>query len=93
MATVKSRQEEYTEMEALVGLAVHYQKHKPGVNLNVERLPRDVFRIESVHRFGKRVVINDGIIVMEDVPAVIMRGGRAAFLLPTGEELYFFVVE
>lgn len=91
MATVKSRQEEYTEMEMLVGLTVRYQKHKPGNNLNVERLPKESFRIEKIHRFGNRVVVNDGIIVMEDVPAVIMRGSRAAFLLPTGEEIYFFV--
>lgn len=91
MATVMSRQEEYTEMEMLVGLTIRYQKHKPGSNLNVESLPKQAFQIETIHRFGKRVVVNDGFIVMEDVPSVMIRGGRAAFLLPTGEELYFFV--
>lgn len=91
MATVESHREEHTELEELVGLTVHYQKHKPGSNLNVESVPESPFRIESITRFGKRVVINDGEIVMEDVPTVMMRGGRVAFLLHSGEELYFFV--
>ncbi len=89
MATVGTHQEQSTGVEVLLGQKVSYQKHKPGANLSVERLDREeVIQIDSVNRFGNRIVVNDGAIVMEDVPAVMMRGGRVAFLLPTGEELY-----
>jgi hypothetical protein len=54
-------------------------------------MPQGTFRIESVNRFGERIVLNDGIVVMESAPTVIERGGRIALLLATGEELYFFV--
>jgi hypothetical protein len=53
-------------------------------------MPQGVFQIESVHRFGSRVVLNDGAVTMESAPTVMERGGRIALLLATGEELYFF---
>ncbi|QRG67842.1 hypothetical protein [Brevibacillus choshinensis] len=89
MATVEAHQHCSATVEQLLGRRVRYQKHKPGRHLSVERLPKDVFQIESVHRFGSRVILNDGVIVMEDAPTVIERGGRIALLLATGEELYF----
>lgn len=91
MATVESHQVECTAVEMLVGLKVCYQKHKPGTNLILERLPKEAFRIDSVNRFGTRIVVNDGAVIMEGVPTVMMRKRRVAFLLPSGEELYFTV--
>ena len=88
MATVEAHQLYSVPVEQLLGRTVRYQKHKPGRHLSVERLPRESFQIETVHRFGSRVVLNDGAIVMEDAPTVMERGGRIAFLLATGEELY-----
>jgi len=89
MATVEAHQQCSVFMEQLLGRTVRYQKHKPGSNLSVERLPEGKFQIESVHRFGNRVVLNDGVIVMENAPTVMERGGRIALLFATGEELYF----
>lgn len=91
MATVEAHQLCSASVEQLLGKRVSYQKHKPGRHLSVERMPQGVFQIETVHRFGDRVVINDGVIVMENAPAVMERGGRMALLLTTGEELYFIV--
>jgi hypothetical protein len=91
MATVEAHRNFSTGVELLLGRIVRYQKHKPGKHLSLERMPRDGFRIESVNRFGNRVVINDGIVVMEGAPTVMERGGRLALLLATGEELYFTV--
>lgn len=91
MATVEAHQDFSTNVEVLLGCRVSYQKHKPGKHLSVERLPKGVFLIDSIHQFGKRIIVNDGSIVMEIAPTVIQRGGRIALLLPTGEELYLLV--
>ncbi|GED61255.1 hypothetical protein ABE237_22645 [Brevibacillus formosus] len=89
MATVEAHQKCSASVEQLLGRQVRYQKHKPGRHLSVERVPQGAFQIESVHRFGDRVVLNDGLIVMENAPTVMERGGRIALLFATGEELYF----
>jgi hypothetical protein len=89
MATVEAHQHRSATVEQLLGRRVRYQKHKPGRYLSLERVPQGTFQIETVHRFGSRVVLNDGVIVMEDAPTVMERGGRIALLLATGEELYF----
>ncbi|MEJ8547129.1 hypothetical protein [Brevibacillus borstelensis] len=91
MATVEAHQDRSTGVEVLLGRLVRYQKHKPGRHLSVDRMPKGTFRIESVNRFGERIILNDGIVVMEAAPTVIERGGRIALLLATGEELYFTV--
>jgi hypothetical protein len=91
LATVEAHQDRSTGVDVLLGRRVRYQKHKPGRHLSVDRMPQGTFRIESVNRFGERIVLNDGIVVMESAPTVIERGGRIALLLATGEELYFFV--
>lgn len=91
MATVEAHQVCSASVEQLLGRRVRYQKHKPGRYLSVERVPQEVFQIKSVNRFGSRVVLNDGAIVMENAPTVMERGGRIALLLTTGEELYFTV--
>lgn len=91
MATVEAHQDFSTAVEELLGRIVRYQKHKPGKHLSMERVPQTFFQIESVNRFGNRVILNDGMIVMEGAPTVMERGGRIALLLATGEELYFFV--
>ncbi|MFD2369652.1 hypothetical protein ACFSO0_06710 [Brevibacillus sp. GCM10020057] len=89
MATVEAHQDcSATTAEQLLGRRVRYQKHKPGRHLSVERLPKESVQIETVHRFGCRIVFNDGMIVMENAPTVMERGGRIALLLATGEELY-----
>ena len=89
MATVEAHQpRSAAKVEQLLGRTVRYQKHKPGRHLSVERLPKESFQIETIHRFGSRVVLNDGIIVMENAPTVMERGGRIALLFATGEELY-----
>jgi len=89
MATVEAHHDcSAAKVEQLLGRKVRYQKHKPGRHLSVERLPRECIQIETVHRFGCRVVFNDGMIVMENAPTVMERGGRIALLLSTGEELY-----
>lgn len=90
MATVEAHQELSTNVEMLLGRKVCYQKHKPGRNLSVERMPKGFFRIESIAQFGNRFILNDGAIVMENAPTVIERGGRVALLLTTGEELFFY---
>ncbi|HZG16172.1 MAG TPA: hypothetical protein VE710_14305 [Candidatus Bathyarchaeia archaeon] len=90
MATVEAHQEPATFVEQLLGKRVRYQKHKPGKNLLMERVPKGVFQIEKIHQFGDRIILNDGDIVMEIAPTVMERGGRMALLLPTGEELYFY---
>jgi len=90
MATVEAHQEVPTTVDVLLGRNVRYQKHKPGRALSVEGVPEGVFQIESLHRFGHRIVINGGMIVMETAPTVVERRGRIALLLPTGEELYFY---
>ncbi|MFY0545776.1 hypothetical protein [Brevibacillus sp. H7] len=91
MATVEAHQEFSTTVEQLLGRVVRYQKHKPGRHLSLERVPQGYFQIESVHRFGSRIILNDGTIVLESAPTVMERGRRIALLLTTGEELYFFV--
>ncbi|RNB77796.1 hypothetical protein EDM59_30470 [Brevibacillus nitrificans] len=92
MATVEAHQpRSAAKVEQLLGRTVRYQKHKPGRHLSVERLPKESFQIEAIHRFGSRVVLNDGLIVMEDAPTVMERRGRIGLLLTTGEELYFTV--
>ena len=91
MATVEAHQVCSASVEQLLGRRVRYQKHKPGRHLSVERMPRENFRIDTVNRFGSRVVLNDGAIVMESAPTVMERKGRIALLLATGEELYFTV--
>ncbi len=91
MATVEAHQASTTLAQVLLDRRIRYQKHKPGKNLSLERLPADFFRVDSIHQFGDRVVLNDGVVVMEIAPAVLMRRGRVALLLPTGEELFFFV--
>ncbi|GEB35339.1 MULTISPECIES: hypothetical protein [Brevibacillus] len=88
MATVEAHHKCSASVEQLLGRQVRYQKHKPGRHLSLERLSLGSFRIETVHRFGDRVVLNDGLIVMENAPAVMERGGRIALLFATGEELY-----
>jgi len=90
MATVEAHQEPATFVEQLLGKRVSYQKHKPGKNLLLKRVPKGVFQIEKIHQFGDRIILNDGDIVMEIAPTVMERGGRLALLLPTGEELYFY---
>ncbi len=90
MATVEAHQEADTFVEQLLGKRVKYQKHRPGRNLLLKKVPEDVFQIETIHQFGKRIIINDGEIVMEIAPTVMKRRGRIALLLPTGEELYFY---
>lgn len=89
MATVEAHQHCSASVEQLLGKRVRYQKHKPGRHLSLERMPEGAFQIETVHRFGSRVVLNDGVIVLENAPTVMERGGRIALLLATGEELYF----
>lgn len=89
MATVEAHRMCSTSVEQLLGRRVCYQKHKPGRYLSLERVPRGIFQIDSVHQFGSRVVLNDGVVVMENAPTVIERRGRIALLLATGEELYF----
>lgn len=89
MATVEAHQQCSTSVEQLLGRQVRYQKHKPGRYLSMERFPQGAFQIETVHRFGDRVILNDGLIVMENAPTVMERGGRIALLFATGEELYF----
>lgn len=91
MATVEAHQDVSTFSQMLLGKRVRYQKHKPGNSLLLKRIPRDAFQIESVYQFGECMIINDGVIVMEYAPAVVERRGRLALLLPTGEEIYFFV--
>jgi hypothetical protein len=91
MATVEAHHDCSTGVEQLLGRQVRYQKHKPGRHLSLDRVPQEVFQIKSVNRFGSRVVLNDGAIVMENAPTVMERGGRIALLLTTGEELYFIV--
>lgn len=92
MATsVEAHQTSTTLVQVLLERRVRYQKHKPGRNLSLERVPEGFFQIDSIHQFGNRIVINDGIIVMEVAPTVMMRRGRIALLLPTGEELYFII--
>ncbi|GAA4721503.1 hypothetical protein [Brevibacillus fulvus] len=91
MATVEAHQEVPTSMGLLLGKRLIYQKHKPGKCLSVERLPREAFQIESIRQFGSRIIINDGMLVLESIPTVTERKGRIALLLPTGEELYFYV--
>lgn len=91
MATVEAHRNFTIGVEQLLGRLVRYQKHKPGMHLSLERMPQERFRIESVNRFGNRVVINDGVVVMEGAPTVMERQGRLALLLATGEELYFIV--
>jgi hypothetical protein len=90
MATVEAHQDCFTTVEQLLGRRVRYQKHKPGRHLSLERMPQGQFQIETAHRFGTRIILNDGLIVMEGAPTVMERGGRIALLLETGEELYFF---
>lgn len=90
MATVEAHQDCSANVELLLGRRVRYQKHKPGRHLSLDRMPQGVFQIESVYRFGSRVVLNDGAVTMESAPTVMERGGRIALLLATGEELYFF---
>jgi hypothetical protein len=90
MATVEAHQDCSAAVERLLGRRVRYQKHKPGRHLSLERMPQGVFQIETVHRFGTRIIVNDGAIVMEGAPTVMERRGRIALLLETGEELYFF---
>lgn len=90
MATVEAHQDLSTNVEMLLGRKLIYQKHKPGKNLSLERMPKTAFRIDSIHQFGSRIILNDGVIVMENAPTVIERKGRIALLLPTGEELYFY---
>lgn len=90
MATVEAHQEPATFVEQLLGKRVKYQKHKPGKNLLLKRVPQDGFRIETIHQFGSRIIINDGDIVLEIAPTVMERRGRIALLLPTGEEIYFY---
>ena len=89
--TIEAHQTSTTLVQVLLERRVRYQKHKPGNNLSVERMPEGVFQIDSIHQFRERIIINDGIIVMEVAPAVMMRRGRIALLLPTGEELYFVI--
>ncbi len=91
MATVEAHQAQSATVEMLLGSMVCYQKHKPGRNLSLDRLPNGYFQITSIHQFGNRIIFNDGVIVMEGDPTVMCRKGRLALLLPTGEELYFFV--
>jgi hypothetical protein len=91
MATVEAHHVCSAGVEQLLGRRVCYQKHKPGRYLSVERVPQGVFQIDSVNRFGSRVVLNDGVVVMENAPTVIERKGRIALLLATGEELFFTV--
>jgi hypothetical protein len=90
VATVEAHQEQTTSVQVLLDRMVRYQKHKPGAHLSLERMPKEVFRIESIHQFGSRIIINGGAIALESAPAVVERGGRIALLLPTGEELYFY---
>ncbi|UFJ40586.1 hypothetical protein LOK74_21620 [Brevibacillus humidisoli] len=90
--TVEAHHASTMTVEALLGRRVRYQKHKPGKSLSVERVPAGFFQIESIHRFGNRIVVNDGMIVMETAPTVMERRGRIALLFPTGEELYFYYV-
>lgn len=92
MATIEAHRTSTTMLvQVLLDRRIRYHKHKPGINLSLERMPEDFFQVVSIHQFGDRIVINDGIVVMEVAPAVFMRRGRVALLLPTGEELYFFV--
>lgn len=86
--TVEAHHATTMKVEQLLGRHVRYQKHKPGRSLSLERMPAGFFQIESVHRFGNRIVVNDGMIVMENDPTVMERRGRIALLFPTGEELY-----
>lgn len=90
MATVEAHQDLSTDVEMLLGRKVCYQKHKPGKHLSVEMMPKGFFQIESIAHFGSRIVVNDGVIVMENAPAVIERRGRIALLLHTGEELFLY---
>jgi hypothetical protein len=90
MATVEAHQDCPANVGQLLGRRVRYQKHKPGRHLSLERMPQGVFQIESVYRFGTRIIVNDGAIVMESAPTVMERAGRIALLLATGEELYFY---
>ncbi len=91
MATVNAHQSRTTRVEELLGRTVCYQKHKPGKHLSLERMPEGDFQIESVRQFGDCLIVNDGVIVMEGAPTVMLRRGRLALLLSTGEELYFHV--
>ncbi|EST51705.1 hypothetical protein T458_25295 [Brevibacillus panacihumi W25] len=92
MATVEAHHDVCsTDVEQLLGRRVRYQKHKPGRYLSLERIPLVAFQIDTVNRFGSRVVLNDGAVVMESAPTVMERAGRIALLLATGEELYFTV--
>ena len=91
MATVEAHQVLSTSVECLLGKEVRYQKHKPGTNLLVKRVPNEFFQISTIRQFGNRTIINDGDIVLEGAPTVMLRKGRIAILLATGEELYFLV--
>ncbi|QDX92011.1 hypothetical protein EEL32_16120 [Brevibacillus laterosporus] len=91
MATVIAHTTHALTVDMLIGHQVRYQKHRPGTYLSVEGMPKGTFPIESVHQFGKYMVVNDGSIMMEGAPTVIIRNGRIAFLLPTGEELYLLI--
>ncbi|MFM1655037.1 hypothetical protein ACI7RC_23525 [Brevibacillus sp. B_LB10_24] len=90
MATMEAHQVHSTAVEMLLGRQVRYQKHKPGKSLLLKGIPEGFFQIDSISRFGDRIVMNDGAIVMESAPTVIQRKGRIVLFLPTGEELYFF---
>jgi len=89
MATVEAHQTQFTSVEMLLGSTLCYQKHKPGKYLSLDRVPKGFFQIHSIQHFGNRLILNDGVIVLEGAPTVISRKGRLALLLPTGEELYF----
>lgn len=91
MATVEAHHDTSTFVEQLLGRRVRYQKHKPGSNLLLKRMPKEAFQIETIHQFGNRIIMNDGDIVMEIAPTVMERRGRMALLLETGEELYFYI--
>lgn len=91
MATVEAHHVQAISLELLLDRMVCYQKHKPGNHLFLDRMPDGFFKITTVRRFGDRTILNDGVIVLVGVPTVVIRGGRAALLLPTGEELFFSV--
>lgn len=89
MATVEAHQDRSTGVDVLLGRRVRYQKHKPGRHLSVDRMPQGTFRIESVNRFGERIVLNDGIVVMESAPTVIERGEELLFCSQPGKSSTF----
>ncbi|WP_232699071.1 hypothetical protein [Brevibacillus daliensis] len=91
MATVHAYVTNALTVDSLIGIAVRYQKHKPGNKLLLEAMPKGTFRIQSVRQFGEYLLINDGEIMLEGAPTVGMRNGRIALLLPTGEELYLLI--